>query len=427
MLLNISFVCIYFVETLISMMFFGNLSSRKHSLVKTFCIGIAIFEFGAVISIFLINTAWLNATYSILANFLFSFLCFDIKKTRGIFYSVLLVAISTFLEIVFIFLFSSINRSYVSNYQSEIMQLILRVFLSKITYFFVTIIISKFIREDNEVKIPIGFFIYPVIATIATTSFWYICSKENIEYSNQIILAIVSMLLFLATIFMFLTYQLNAVKENNLLLLQQEQDKIKTDIAYYDILETQNNKLREYAHDAKNHLSAIKNLNSNPEVEIHISKMIESLVEYSKVSHSGNHTLDVIIDKYVTECNINEINFEYDIKNNNLSQLDPYDTVTILGNLLDNAIEAAGKSESRKILIETDFYNDLTIIIISNSCDKKPEINGMNLPATTKKNKKLHGFGLKSVKKTLKKYNGDINFEYNNEKKLFISTVMISN
>lgn len=226
---------------------------------------------------------------------------------------------------------------------------------------------------------------------------------------------------------MFLTYQLNAVKENNLLLLQQEQDKIKTDIAYYDILETQNNKLREYAHDSKNHLSAIKNLNSNPEVEIHISKMIESLVEYSKVSHSGNHTLDVIIDKYVTECNINEINFEYDIKNNNLSQLDPYDTVTILGDLLDNAIEAAGKSESRKILIETDFYNDLTIIIISNSCDKKPEINGMNLPATTKKNKKLHGFGLKSVKKTLKKYNGDINFEYNNEKKLFISTVMISN
>lgn len=427
MLLNITFVCVYFAEMLISMMFFENLSTRKYSLVKTLCIGIAIFEFGAVISIFLINSSWINMTHSILANLLFSLLCFDIKKSRSVFYSVLLVAISSILETVFILILSSVTRSYVANYKSEIMQLILQISLSKITYFIITIIISKFIREDNEVKIPIGFFIYPVSATIATTSFWYICSSENIEYNHQIILAIVSMLLFSATFLMLLTFQRNAAKESDLLLLQQEQDKIKNDIAYYDILEIQNSELREYAHDAKNHLSAIKNLNTNPEIEIHISKMIENLVEYSKVSHSGNHTLDVIIDKYVTECKIKSINFEYDIKNNNLLQIEPYDTVTILGNLLDNAVEAANESKNRQILIETDFYNDLTVIIISNSCDKSPKLNGAELPKTTKKNKKLHGFGLKSVKKTLKKYSGDINFEYNNEKKLFITTVMINN
>ena len=126
-----------------------------------------------------------------------------------------------------------------------------------------------------------------------------------------------------------------------LLLLQQEQDKINTDITYYDILEKQNNNLRVYAHDAKNHLTAIKNLNTNPEIDTYISKMYERLTEYSKVSHSGNHTLDVVIDKYVAECDINNIAFEFDIKNNNLSGIENYDIVAILSNLLDNAVEAA--------------------------------------------------------------------------------------
>ena len=73
MLLNISFVYVYFTEMLISMIFFCNVSSCKHSLIKTFCIGIVIFEFGAVIGIFLINSSWLNMTYSILVNLLFPF------------------------------------------------------------------------------------------------------------------------------------------------------------------------------------------------------------------------------------------------------------------------------------------------------------------------------------------------------------------
>ena len=234
-------------------------------------------------------------------------------------------------------------------------------------------------------------------------------------------------MLFLASIVVFFAFQHNIQKENKLLLIQQEQDKIQTDITYYEILEKQNTTLRTYAHDAKNHLTAIKNLNTNPEVDIYISKMYERLTEYSKVSHSGNHTLDVVIDKYVTECELDNIHFEFDIKNNNLSQIDPYDLVTILGNLLDNALEATKKSKMKTISIETDFRNIFSVIIISNSCDICPKLDDSNLPSTTKRNSRLHGFGLKSVKKTIKKYNGDIDFEYDAETKTFIVTTMLDN
>ena len=224
---------------------------------------------------------------------------------------------------------------------------------------------------------------------------------------------------------MFISYHYNAEKEQELLLLRQESEKLNTDLKYFDILENQNNNLRAYAHDTKNHLSAIRNLNTNSEIEMHLLKMSESLAQYSKVCHSGNHTLDVIVDKYVTECNINGVNFEFDIKNNNLSTIEPYDTVTILGNLLDNALEAAKTSAQKTVSFETDYRNNFSVIIVSNSCDKNPLSDGRTLPLTTKINKQLHGFGLKSVKNTLKKYNGDISFDYDNREKVFVVTVMI--
>lgn len=249
---------------------------------------------------------------------------------------------------------------------------------------------------------PVAFYTYPLITLAAVISFWYVSLNQYLEFKNQIILGIVSILLMFATLFVFFSFQANAQRENKLLLLQQEQDKILTDINYYEILEKQNDNLRAYAHDAKNHLSTIKNLNDNPEVEMYISKMIERLAEYGKVCHSGNHTLDVVIDKYVTECELNNIAFEFDIKNNNLSQIEPYDLVAILGNILDNALEVAEQSQDKMVSIETDFRNIFSVIIVSNSCDKNPQFSNSELPVTTKSNKRLHGLGLKSIRKTIK-------------------------
>lgn len=427
MIMNILYIVVFFFEMLISLVFFSNISDRKLSIFITLIIGGFIFECGAFISIFIINTAWLNAVYSIFANFIFSLVCFNIKKVRGFFYSVLMIAVSTILEVISVFVISSVTSLHISSYQSKVMQMVIEITISKVALFFVVMLIIKFIKEDrNKVKIPVTFFVYPIVTMITTTCFWYICVNNTVKYEHQLLLGFLSIILFFATIIVFFSFQSNAQKENRLLLLQQEQDKINTDISYFEILEQQNLNLREYAHDAKNHLSAIKNLNSNPEIEKHISKMIESLAVYSKVSHSGNHTLDVIINKYVTECKINDINFDFDVRNNNLSQIESYDLVTILGNLLDNAVEAAEKSKQKQVYLETDFKNDISVIIVSNSSDNVPKLNG-DLPITTKENKQLHGIGLKSVSRTLKNYSGGIDFDYDNISKYFIVTVMVGN
>lgn len=426
MMMNILFICVFFFEMLISTIFFSNIAEKKKTLSAIVVLGTLIFEIGALINIFIISTSWLNVLFSIIANLVFSVCFFKIKPIRAGFYSVLIVSLSSFLEYIIIFIVSSYSNLYIAEYESETILLVIEIIISKVLYFLVVMILLRFTqKDDNIVKVPTAFYIFPLITLISVICFWYVSLNQYLEFKNQVILSIVSVLLLLATLFVFFSFQANAQRENKLLLLQQEQDKILTDINYYEILEKQNDNLRAYAHDAKNHLATIKNLNDNPEIETYISKMIERLAEYGKVCHSGNHSLDVVMDKYVTESELNNIAFEFDIKNNNLSQVEPYDLVAILGNLLDNALEAAEQSQDKMVSIETDFRNNFSVIIVSNSCDKNPQLSNSELPVTTKNNKRLHGFGLKSVRKTIKKYNGDIAFEYVSKEKVFIVTIML--
>lgn len=425
MILNIAFIVIFFAEMLISCLFFGSLSDRKFPLFTTILIGIALFESGAMINIFLINNVYLNICYSIFVNFIFSALCFDLKKLKGFFYSFILVGISNFFEIGTLLLISMFTKSEVADYSTPI-DLVIEIIMSKVLYFVSIMVLLRFIKENNKkIKIPTSFFVHLLILILSTASFWYINLSEYLEFKNQVVLTIVSVALFISTIWLFFAFQFYAKKENQILMLQQEQNKIKTDISYYEILEKQNADLRIYAHDAKNHLTAIRNLNDNPEIELYVSEMLNNLNEYSNVCHSGNKILDVIIDKYVTECSINNIKFHFDVRNNNLIGLEYHDTVSILGNLLDNAIEASVKSKERYISFETDFRNDYSVIIISNSCDTQPQFDDNNTLTTTKKNKLLHGLGLRSVKKTIKKYEGDLAIEYNSDEKMFVVTIML--
>ena len=419
-------ILVYFLETLISYVFFSRVSKSKYNLWKSILIGSAIFFIGVIANILFQNSIFINTLTFSAISFLFSIICFDIKIKKALFYSVLSSAFMCATELIAIFSISALFNIELTSYNDNTYILLADVLTSKFFYFITLLILSGIINKNQKTsKIPLSFYLFPTAVLSSLTMFWYILTTYQLSKNTMIVITCVSVFLFLSTILLFISYHYNAEKEQELLLLRQESEKLNTDLKYFDILENQNNNLRAYAHDTKNHLSAIRNLNTNSEIEMHLLKMSESLAQYSKVCHSGNHTLDVVVDKYVTECNINGVNFEFDIKNNNLSTIEPYDTVTILGNLLDNALEAAKTSAQKTVSFETDYRNNFSVIIVSNSCDKNPLSDGRTLPLTTKINKQLHGFGLKSVKNTLKKYNGDISFDYYNREKVFVVTVMI--
>lgn len=425
MLNTVSSFIIYFLEMLISYIFFSRIADKKMSYIKCVSIGTLLFETAAIANLLFNNTIWINTLSFFLINLAFALICFNIKKQNAIFLSILLVIFSTATEFATIFIVSILFSAEITGYNTNNILLFIDVIISKALYFITCLLLVRLVKKDSSnSKFPISFYIFPISVSVSFLAFWYICAREIISETNQIILAIISVLLFSATVFLFITYQHNIEKENQFILLKSEFTRLQTEKNYYDILEHQNQQLLIYAHDAKNHLTAIKDLNTNPIIEDYIQTMTNNLSEYSKVCHSGNITLDVILNRYKTECELKGINFAFDVRLNNLSFVDDFDLVTILDNLLDNAIEATEKTKEKSIIFETDNRNSYTVIIISNSCEQAPTTNNNRL-ITTKKDKTVHGLGLKSVSNTLKKYNGDIDWEFLKYKNQFITTVML--
>lgn len=415
----------FFLEMLVAYAFFSQIGEKKYNSWICCLIGTAVFEIGAVGDIVFSHTVWLNILLTFIINVLFAFFCYKIKIKEIIFYSILLVIFSFALEVVTIFLISTITKTDINAYMDNFALFVIDCTICKSLYFLSCLILSNFIKkEKSNVKIPVALYFYPTVIIFALILFFSIGTNYALSNTHQVLLSVISAAMFFATVILFIVYQDNVAKENQYLIMEQKIERANIDKKFYDILEQQNKELMIYAHDTKNHLNAIKALNKNEQIDKYLTAMTNELKAYSNTCHSGNHTLDVIVNKYVTECEIKKISFDFDLRLSNLKIVNDYDLVTILGNVLDNAVEAAYESENKYISFTTNKVNTYDSIMIINSCDTPPQSAERELK-TTKKNKKSHGLGIKSVMKILKKYKGDLEWEYDSEKKQFITTIIL--
>ncbi len=283
----------------------------------------------------------------------------------------------------------------------------------------VSMIFNKITMKQN---ISVITFIFPLSLLVVMSAI--VASSRYVSYSNftKILFSGASLFMIIAVIVTCILQQREAEREQELTELRAIKQNQETDNKYFEILEHQNKNLMMYAHDTKNHLIAIRSLTDDEKIISYIEKLTDGINKYSKLASSGNHSLDVIVNKYITECEIKNVKFTYDIKKSNLLNVEINDMVSILGNLLDNALEAAEMSKEKFIHLQTERKNGYDIVTIKNSCDNKPQTDGDKLK-TTKTNKRFHGLGIKSIKTALKKYNGEYNWEYNEAEKTFSATV----
>lgn len=86
------------------------------------------------------------------------------------------------------------------------------------------------------------------------------------------------------------------------------------------------------------------------------------------------------------------------------------DICTVIGNALDNAIESVvmiEDPEKRMIHFSLSRQNHFIFLQIRNYCEREPVWDGKEL-RTTKKDKKNHGYGVKSIQYSIEKYGGNL-------------------
>ena len=125
---------------------------------------------------------------------------------------------------------------------------------------------------------------------------------------------------------------------------------------------------------------------------------------------SGVSAVDAILNEKMYEAQAQDITTSFDVVNLDKNDIAPIDLCIILSNALDNAIAANLQVEphsDRFIRLKVHGNETFSVISVSNPTAKAPEKNAEGDFITTKDDTDAHGFGLKSIENTAKKYNGE--------------------
>ena len=166
-------------------------------------------------------------------------------------------------------------------------------------------------------------------------------------------------------------------------------------------------------HDLKHQITALRAESDEEKRKKWIDAMEEEVSAFENMSKTGNQVLDTILAAKIFHCRKNYIQITCVADGKLLDFIHVTDLCSIFGNALDNAIEHVimiPEVEKRLIHLTVSAKKSFVFIKIENYCEDKIQKNENDLITTTKVDRQNHGFGLKSIRTAVEKYNGSVDF-----------------
>lgn len=193
------------------------------------------------------------------------------------------------------------------------------------------------------------------------------------------------------------------------------EQQIHVQAEHYKNLAAANFETRRFKHDFKNISIAIEKLlaDGKHEQALALLQKYNNTLNSPGIFRPGFDTGNGIADALLTDKSEKASAFNAEITFNGAipqEYLSPTDLCVILGNTLDNAIEACQKLDfqmNKTISISCNCNSGFLFLSINNPISEKVIIHDNHI-ATTKENKTLHGFGLYSLHSVVKKYDGEV-------------------
>ncbi|GFZ27097.1 ATP-binding protein [Lactobacillus corticis] len=187
---------------------------------------------------------------------------------------------------------------------------------------------------------------------------------------------------------------------NNMFKLQYEE---------YQAYRESSDMVNRRFHDLKQQLDVIALESDEKKRLSYINSLRDDIKQYKADVKTGNPIADVVLTRKNAYCIDNDIQLTCIANGNLLKGIETMDLCSLLGNSLDNAIEAVLKipdKHKRLIDIRITQRGDMVIFRIKNYTRNNSPISKHELPKTTKKDKSAHGYGLRSIAIISQKYNG---------------------
>jgi len=425
---------VYIAEGLIGDILYSEGFSRKNS-NKIIHYIILISGFLVMFLLFLFRNLFVNLISFISINLILLQILYNgtiYKKTSFAFFYTACMYITELVG-VFILKFWEINE-FNLNYQNMIYMTI----ISKMLLYIIIKASSRIITK-REYPVPAKYFSILVIISSLNLLFMYCFDTAviNIEYSRIHYLIIVAGIsgLALSNILIFFLFEkvvneqqdINKANMNNHVLLSR--------LNYYKTIEEKYKNSQMHIHDMKKHFNFIKSylhnneqIDTNKKIEVdeYVNCLEESIEKLSYKRISKNNVINTILNEKLKVAAAENIQFDVEIDTKDFDFIKDIDLCAIFSNILDNAIESCKNSEIKKIKLDVYTINDNSFIFIKlkNSCYVSPVILNGKL-VTRKTDNENHGYGMEIISLILKKYNGEIRYNYNNEKLEFITVISI--
>ena len=287
--------------------------------------------------------------------------------------------------------------------------------VNMIRYLFVLIVIN-FYKIRIEKNIPLIFSLpialTAVISMVVTINMLLVVDSNNYKFIfiNMVLIFIICIIL----IYIF-NKIVNVMTENarqKILIKQSEyyEKQIEADRKHI-------NNTRKIKHDMKNHMYAIRNMaknNMSKDIITYTNDILGKIEGEKVYINTGNYLIDGILNVKFEEIKNQGIDFKYDVKIPEGIKLPEFEVITILGNLLDNAIEGEKSIKDNRYIEVFISYKDSNLLIkIVNTFDGLVIKDNKGF-VSRKKEKAYHGIGLENVREQVEKSNGYMNIDTGN-------------
>lgn len=330
----------------------------------------------------------------------------------------LLFAVGVFASVVLVFAFD-VNAYY----EMEMLYLsgIVHILTLPLAYV-VTILFRRFknIRKST-VFFPTAFLV-PVLITLILFYPFFIAFAHSLDLNihREINIILLSVFMMAATFLTFYLYDtLSAAYESKLKTTLHVQEK-ESYYAQCQLMQESIEQMKAFKHDIKSQLATLKDYSINgksEDITNYLNSLIADIDKSDIYSKTGNIAFDSIINYKLRNAKSNGIKPDLRISVPPTLNVEAVDIVTIFGNLLDNALEAATQTSEKIIKLDIAFDKSGLFAKVENSFNGdvqySEEKDGEEKQILTSKSGEGHGYGLKNIRKSLEKYDGYMKIAHN--------------
>lgn len=186
---------------------------------------------------------------------------------------------------------------------------------------------------------------------------------------------------------------------------------------YHQLKET-NHEFARIRHEWKKHLSAVIYLLRDGKVDEAIQRLdtvSDHIPNFEVMQYTGNDTFDFVISHKIAQAAEQGIRIDVDAYEIGEISIEPNDIISVLANLIDNAIEATMQldTKDRHIILHCTKTYDLIIVTVQNKFVNTIKVADGNI-LTSKSDTVFHGYGITIVRNICEKYGGALDTDYIN-------------